>query len=133
MTYALVSPHMARSTRVALLSRSKPALISRSVPSNAIEYAYSRGVLLRDIKPGNIIVGRHGKTLVVAWGLQGHRKAEPGEEERTLMPHSASGSAETLPGSALGTPAYISPEQAHREIVNLGPRSEVYSLGVTVY
>src|SRR5260370_20478784 len=80
---------------------------------NAIDYAHSRGVIHRDIKPANIIVGRHGETLVVDWGLakpMGH--VEPGTEsgERLLMPSSASGSFETIPGSALGTPAYMSPE-----------------------
>jgi serine/threonine-protein kinase len=103
---------------------------------NAIEYAHSRGVLHRDIKPGNVIVGRHGETLVVDWGLaKPLGKVEPGHDtgERTLMPASASGSAETLPGSALGTPAYMSPEQAAGDLDRLGSRSDVYSLGATLY
>src|SRR4029077_4338809 len=79
-------------------------------------------------------VGRHGETLVVDWGLaKATGKAEPGAEERTLMPSSASGSAETLPGSALGTPAYMSPEQARGDLDRLGPRSDVYSLGATLF
>jgi serine/threonine-protein kinase len=101
---------------------------------NAIEYAHSRGVLHRDLKPGNIIVGKHGETLVVDWGLaKALGRSEPGAEERTLLPSSASGSAETLPGSALGTPAYMSPEQARGDLNSLGPRSDVYSLGATLY
>ena len=56
-----------------------------------------------DPKPANIIVGKHGETLVVNWGLaKPLGRVEPGvaSGERTLVPSSASGSAETLPGSA---------------------------------
>ncbi len=102
---------------------------------NAIGYAHARGVLHRDIKPSNIILGNHGETLVVNWGLakaSGHH--EPGRtDERTLMPSSGGGSADTLPGSAIGTPAYMSPEQAVGDVDHIGPASDVYSLGGTLY
>ena len=103
---------------------------------NAIDYAHGRGILHRDIKPANIIVGKHGETLVVDWGLaKPIGRAELGTEsdERTLVPSTTSGSAETLPGSALGTPAYMSPEQAAGDLKGLGQQSDVYSLGATLY
>src|SRR5262245_29418569 len=101
---------------------------------NAVDYAHSRGVIHRDLKPANIILGRHGETLVVDWGLaKAVGRADLASGERTLMPLSASGSAETLPGQVLGTPAYMSPEQARGDVEALGPRSDVYSLGATLY
>ncbi len=100
---------------------------------NAIDYAHSRGVIHRDLKPANIIVGKHGETLVVDWGLaKAVGRADPSVGEQTIGP-SSGGSSETLPGSALGTPAYMSPEQARGDLGRLGPRSDVYSLGATLY
>jgi len=105
---------------------------------NAIAYAHSRGVLHRDIKPGNILLGPYGETLVVDWGLaKVIGRDEPGTSdpsaEPTLRPPSASGTGETVPGTALGTPAYMSPEQAEGRLDLLGPQSDVYSLGATLY
>jgi len=101
---------------------------------NAIDYAHSRGVLHRDIKPANIILGKHGETLVVDWGLaKVTGKGDLAAGERTMTPKSGSDSAQTQPGFAMGTPAYMSPEQARGEIDQLGPLSDVYSLGATLY
>lgn len=102
---------------------------------NAVDYAHSRGVLHRDLKPGNIMVGKHGETLVVDWGLaKAVGKKEIISDEATLAPASAiSSSGQTQPGSAIGTPAYMSPEQAAGKLDQLGPTSDVYSLGATLY
>jgi len=103
---------------------------------NAIGYAHSRGVLHRDLKPGNIMLGKYGETLVVDWGLakpQGKPELSQGAEEPALHPSTMSGTAETVAGTAIGTPAYMSPEQAAGRLDLLGPPSDVYSLGATLY
>jgi serine/threonine protein kinase len=103
---------------------------------DAIDYAHGRGVLHRDLKPANVMVGKYGETLVVDWGLAkatGRPNLDLTKEERALVPSTMSGSAETLPGSAVGTPGYMSPEQAAGEPDRLGPPSDVYSLGSTLY
>jgi eukaryotic-like serine/threonine-protein kinase len=103
---------------------------------NAVEYAHSRGVIHRDLKPGNVMLGKYGETLVVDWGLAKASelcKSAPHPEERRLAPTSESVSSETLPGSAIGTPGFMSPEQCEGRIDDIGPASDVYTLGVTLY
>jgi serine/threonine-protein kinase len=109
---------------------------------NAVAYAHSRGVLHRDLKPGNVMLGPFGETLVVDWGL-----AKPMGESVASMARSQeaaeydyirlsglSGTRDaTLPGRPVGTPAFMSPEQAQGQFERLGPRSDVYGLGATLY
>jgi tetratricopeptide (TPR) repeat protein/tRNA A-37 threonylcarbamoyl transferase component Bud32 len=103
---------------------------------NAIEYAHSRDVLHRDIKPANIIVGRYGETLIVDWGLakrMGGAGSDSAADKRAprLAPDCLG--AGTLTGDVLGTPGYMSPEQADGRLDRLGPRTDVYGLGATLY
>jgi WD40 repeat protein/serine/threonine protein kinase len=102
---------------------------------NAMQYAHSRGVLHRDLKPGNIMVGKYGETLIVDWGLaKSVGRDEITVEEATLAPAFAlSSSGQTQPGSAIGTPAYMSPEQAAGKLDELKPTTDVYCLGATLY
>jgi tetratricopeptide (TPR) repeat protein len=103
---------------------------------NAIAYAHSRGVLHRDLKPGNVMLGKYGETVVVAWGLakplsQPEQFMDSGEP--TLLSQARSGLAMTQVGQVLGTPAYMSPEQAAGRLEELGPSSDVYSLVAILY
>jgi serine/threonine-protein kinase len=102
---------------------------------NTVAYAHSRGILHRDLKPTNIMLGKFGETLVVDWGLAKQftrTEREPAPGEATPAPATgAAGSTEL--GRALGTPAYMSPEQAAGRWNQVGPASDVYGLGATLY
>ncbi|HWE38619.1 MAG TPA: serine/threonine-protein kinase [Isosphaeraceae bacterium] len=103
---------------------------------NAVAYAHSRGVLHRDIKPQNVMLGEFGETLVVDWGLAKVLDRAGGDgasaADRPFRPPSA-GSTPTEDGAQVGTPQYMSPEQAAGDLDRHGPRSDVYSLGATLY
>jgi len=114
------------------------ALLNRVIDvCNALAYAHTRGILHRDIKPANIMLGGFGETLVVDWGLakavdRPETQTEPGM--RPLRPLSAGASGTgTMYGSTVGTPQFMSPEQAAGELDKLGPASDVYSIGATLY
>jgi len=104
---------------------------------NTIGYAHSRGILHRDLKPNNIMLGKYGETLVVDWGLAKpfeRTETERKSGEETLQPLAdVDPGAETRLGEAKGTPAYMSPEQAEGQWNELSPASDIFSLGATLY
>ena len=101
----------------------------------AVAYAHSRGVVHRDLKPANVMLGKYGETLLVDWGLAKPvgRPDPAAGDEATLRPGSGSGSGPTQPGSLLGTPAFMAPEQAGGRQDEVGPAADIYSLGATLY
>ncbi len=107
------------------------------VVCNTVAYAHSHGVIHRDLKPANIMLGPYGETLIVDWGLAKQLDREPrsqGDKEINEHPVGVADAPEqTQAGQALGTPAYMSPEQAAGSWESVGPASDLYSLGATLY
>jgi hypothetical protein len=98
---------------------------------DAAAYAHAQGVVHRDIKPWNILLGSFGESLLIDWGLA--RELDSGDEVPLSHPRASSdGDAQlTRVGHAYGTPGYMAPEQARGEPADR--RADVYSLGATLY
>jgi serine/threonine-protein kinase len=108
-----------------------------------VAYAHARGVINRDLKPGNVMVGSFGEVQVMDWGLAkllpergiaGPAKAKRADEPTIQTVRSGRGGSDgdTQPGGALGTLAYMAPEQARGDLGLIDERSDVFSLGAIV-
>ncbi len=96
---------------------------------NAVAYAHSKGVINRDLKPSNVMIGEFGETVVLDWGLAKIK----GSDETVFVRHDDEGVGKTVVGQAIGTPSYMPPEQAEGNIGEIDEISDIYSLGAILY
>jgi eukaryotic-like serine/threonine-protein kinase len=103
---------------------------------DAVAFAHTRGVLHRDLKPANVMVGSFGEVLVMDWGLAKilATPVDPTTQDSAAI--STNGAADksvvTGHGRVMGTPGYMSPEQARGEVELLDPRSDIFALGAVL-
>ena len=89
---------------------------------SAIAYAHSQGIIHRDLKPANILVDAKGEPIILDFGLVKHMAIS--DHEQTAL---------TISGQILGTPGYMSPEQARGDIDQQDERSDIFCLGIILY
>ncbi len=107
---------------------------------DGVGFAHSRGVVHRDIKPDNIMLGAHGEVLVVDWGIaKVLKKADRDNafvqkiEREVVSLRDEHAISATMTGSAMGTLFYMPPEQARGDLDQIDGRSDIYALGATLY
>jgi tetratricopeptide (TPR) repeat protein len=121
---------------VAEFTQTKLLTIFRKV-CDAMAFAHSKGVLHRDLKPENVMVGEYGEVLVMDWGLAKvigvEEEVQVGVTTRTVSGGLSGDFGMTMEGEVMGTPQYMSPEQAEGVVSGLDERSDVYALGAILY
>ena len=100
----------------------------------AIAYAHSKNVVHRDLKPENVVLDSYGQVIVLDWGLAKLTgELELIETCETTLNAASSGVAQTQDGQVLGTPMYMSPEQATGRVDEIDDRTDVYGLGAILF
>src|SRR5216684_1824537 len=116
--------------------RARLKLLSNFVQvCQTVAYAHERGVIHRDIKPQNVMLGAFGETVLLDWGVAKIRGRTDDTGDRLRAPEVGQrfDGRHTQEGDILGTPAYMSPEQALGNIKEIDERSDVWSLGAVLY
>lgn len=103
----------------------------------AMAYAHSKGVIHRDLKPGNVVLGAFGETIILDWGLakiRADEDASPADAAEIAAAAAAAGPSElTQHGAILGTPAYMAPEQLDPRFGEVNPSTDAFALGCMLY
>jgi serine/threonine-protein kinase len=138
---AIHSYHQKRARKEAGSLDGRDLLSAFVAVCNTVAYAHSRGVIHRDLKPRNVVLGDYGEVIVLDWGLAkvltGGPPIPAEAVETTDGPPVALDCAEahdpTVQGQVLGTPAYMAPEQAEGRLDQINARTDVYGLGAMLY
>jgi serine/threonine protein kinase len=100
---------------------------------DAVAFAHAHGVLHRDLKPQNIMLGAFGEVLVMDWGVAKEMGTSESQPTRDTKAADRVETGQTMHGTILGTPGYMAPEQARGEVALLDARADVYALGAILY
>ena len=111
---------------------------------DALAFAHSKGVIHRDLKPENVMIARYGEVLVMDWGIAklvkpaGAPKDAGGRssvnvKSTTLIAGNGGNPFATMSGAIMGTPGFMSPEQARGDVDSLDARSDIFALGSILY